>query len=269
MQKPMPKDIQSMIRNIKYFLFTLVAFIALLAINIPNSFSQEVTGQKLLSGRVINSKDSSPLPDVHIVNIRSARGTISNANGSFVLLVESGDQLLFQSLGYHNDTLMIDFNHFNDYEVIALREQVYELPVVDVFPYNNFTDFKYAFLNFKDKEPAYQLHLPELPNLAEPSNGFGVTIPGPITAIYDQFSKRGRELRKYQEVLIADNLQRRASRVVNVETVRRYTSLKDEAEIYRFLRYCNMSDEYIVSVSEYEVYQQLLACFQQYTLEKD
>jgi hypothetical protein len=264
----MSRDMHLLIKNVKQFLYMLFAFALLSAVNIPHALAQQNSGQKLLTGRVINSKDSSPLPDVHIINIKSARGTSSNANGSFMIMVEQHDQLLFQSLGFHNDTLVIDFNQYDDYVVIALREQVYELPVVEVFPYNSFTDFKYAFLNFKDKEPVYELHLPNLPNLAVPSEGFGVTIPGPITAIYDQFSKRGRELRKYQEVLVAEDLHRRASRVVNVETVKRYTTLQDEAEIYRFLRYCNMSDEYIVSVSEYEVYRQLLACFNQYTLEK-
>jgi len=228
--------------------------------------ANEAIESKIFRSRVVQLSDSTSIPNVHVINLRNGRGTSSAADGSFKMVVEAGDKVLFTALGFHNHTLMVDSIMFENElpTVVVLAEKTYDLPVVEIYPYATFTDFKYAFLNFEDPEPAIKLNLPKSMQIAAPGEGFGVTINGPIQALYDQFSKRGKELRNYQEVVEKEELRRKASRVVNVETVRRYTHLQDEAEIYRFLRFCNMSDEYIVASAEYEVYQQLLACYRQY-----
>jgi hypothetical protein len=221
--------------------------------------------KKFLMGRVVSESSSVPVANAHIINLMSARGTHTSADGSFVILVAAEDRLLFQSIGFANDTLYISSEIFAEgYVMVELAERIYELPQVDVFPYPTFTDFKFAFLNRQVPDDTYELRLPELPNLTQPGEGFGVRIDGPITALYNQFSRRGRELREYQNVLVREDLRRRASRIVNVEIVRRYTSLEDEAEIHEFLRFCNMTDEYILSAGEVKVYEQLLACYRQY-----
>jgi hypothetical protein len=244
----------------------MMLFFCIHAILFQQLAAQEPTDRKIFRSRVIQQSDSTSIPNVHIINQRNGRGTTSAADGSFMMVVEPDDKILFTALGFHNHTLLIDSLMFENElpEVVAMDQRSYDLPVVEIYPYATFTDFKYAFLNFKDPEPEIELNLPKSFSIATPGEGFGVTIQGPITALYDEFSKRGKELRKYKEVLEKEDLHRKASRVVNVETVRRYTHLQDEAEIYRFLRFCNMSDEFIVASNEYEVYQQLMACYQQY-----
>jgi hypothetical protein len=244
----------------------IIIFLCIYAMIIQDLAAQEPMERKIFRSRVVQQSDSTSIPNVHIINLRNGRGTTSAADGNFIMVVEPGDRILFTALGFHDLTLLIDSAMFEDElpVMIAMDVRSYDLPVVEIYPYATFTDFKYAFLNFKDPDPEFKLNLPKSLNIATPGEGFGVTIKGPITALYDQFSKRGKELRNYHEVLEKEELHRRASRVVNVETIRKYTHLRDEAEIYRFLRFCNMSDEYIVASNEYEVYQQLMACYQQY-----
>jgi hypothetical protein len=248
-----------------------IKVLLILGICIHALFSQHLVANepkegKIFRSRVVQLSDSTSIPNAHVINLGNGRGTSTAADGSFNMAVEAGDKVLFTALGFHNHTLIVDSAIFENElpTMVVLEEKMYDLPVVEIYPYATFTDFKYAFLNFKDPEPAIKLNLPKSFNIATPGEGFGVTIKGPITALYDQFSKRGKELRNYQEVIEKEELRRKASRVVNVETVRRYTHLRDEAEIYRFLRFCNMPDEYIIASTEYEVYQQLMACYQQY-----
>ncbi len=255
--------IKSIIESARGQLLWLLVICAILSSPLK---AQEVPEGKMLKGMVVNQSDTTGIPNVHIINLQNGRGTSSDAIGSFLMPVKSGDQILFTALGYHNDTLMVDNELYNDNHLalVALENKSYDLPVVEIRPYATFTDFKYAFLNFKDEDTAIELNMPKITYMPDPGEGVGIRIDGPITALYDQFSKRGKELRKYKEVLEKEELHRKASRVVNVETIRRYTDLKEEAEIYKFLRFCNISDEFIVENNQYEVFQQLLACYRQY-----
>lgn len=97
--------------------------------------------------------------------------------------------------------------------------------------------------------------------------GFGVAIPGPITFLYDRFSKRGKAQRKYQNVLIQEDLARRAKRVVNPQIIERLTGLKEREKINDFLIYCSITDEYVVNTRETEVYARIIACYEGYEAE--
>ncbi len=234
-------------------------------------YAQEVPVSQNLRGRVVQHTDSSAISNVNIINLTQARGTSSGADGYFTISAQPGDSILFRAVGFWSETIGVDgvLLQLPDLLKVELREQVYELPRVDVYPYATFTDFKYAFLNFKDPEPPMELNLPRVFHSPFPDGGGGIVVPGPITALYDHFSRRGREMQKYRQVVARDELRRRASRVVNAELVMRVTGIQDEREVYEFLDYCQFTDEYIVSRKEYEVYEALLACYERYSLSKE
>ncbi|MBW6480450.1 MAG: carboxypeptidase-like regulatory domain-containing protein [Bacteroidales bacterium] len=219
-----------------------------------------------LKGFVVDERDSTAIPNVHIINLNRVKGTTSGNDGSFGILVNPGDSILFQAVGFVSDTLKITTEMLVGKErvIVPLIDKTYQLPTVDVYPWATFTDFKYAFLNFEDPESPINLNLPPVEFQPEPGEGVGIVIPGPITALYDHFSRRGRELAKYREVSEETVLARRASRVVNPEIVKRLTGIESEQEYYIFLDFCNISDEYIVSTQEYQVYQRILQCYKQY-----
>lgn len=232
---------------------------------------QDATDRKIVKGWILQEGDSLPISNVHVVNLSRAWGTTSSYDGSFSMRLGPDDRIMFRAVGFYTDTLEFTVNKLAglDSLVIFLRPQIYELPMVDVYPYATFTEFKYAFLNFKDPEPPIDLRLPDPLSIPSSSDGQGgIVIPGPITYLYDRFSRRGKELARYHQVLAQQDVERRAARVVNVELVKRYTGLKDDREVYDFLEYCNITPEFVLSRKEYEVYQALLVCYEQYCLEK-
>lgn len=220
----------------------------------------------LLRGFVVDERDSTAIPNVHIINLNRVRGSTSRTDGSFTIMVNPGDSILFQAIGFVSDTLKItpEILLSRDKIIVPLIDKTYQLPTVDVYPWATFAEFKYAFLNFEDPDPPVELNLPNIEFQPEPGERVGIVIPGPITALYDQFSRRGREMAKYREVSQEAELARRASRVVNPDIVKRLTGIESEQEYYIFLDFCNISNDYIISTQEYQVYQRILQCYKLY-----
>lgn len=232
----------------------------------PGSIAQTSDMSLTLKGLVIDKRDSTAIPNVHIINLNRLSGTTSGSDGSFSIMISKGDSILFQAVGFFTDTLAITDEIINSEKIIIvpLRDRTYQLPTVDVYPYATFAEFKHAFLNFEDPEPPLDLQLPPAEFQPDPGDAVGIVITGPITALYDRFSRRGREMAKYKEITDEAELARRASKVVNPEVIKRLTGIESEQEYYIFLDFCNMSDEYIINTKEYLVYQRIMRCYDQY-----
>jgi len=73
-----------------------------------NSFAQEST---IIHGTIINANQV--INNVHIINLNSGRGTISNDNGSFVIKTKVNDTLLFSSIQFEKIKIAVTKNHLN------------------------------------------------------------------------------------------------------------------------------------------------------------
>ncbi|MDO9038951.1 MAG: hypothetical protein Q7U59_11455 [Lutibacter sp.] len=89
-----------------------------------NCFSQEKYA--LISGKIISSNNA--VGNVHIVNLNSKLGTVSNDGGEFEMLVSLNDILLFSSIEYERKEIIITDN-FIKYKklVVELIPSVNEL----------------------------------------------------------------------------------------------------------------------------------------------
>ncbi|WP_111707466.1 carboxypeptidase-like regulatory domain-containing protein [Lutibacter citreus] len=79
--------------KLKLINFTIFIFLS------SNAISQEVS--IILKGEINNTQNNF-ISDVHIVNLTSKLGTISNDIGSFEILAKENDVLLFSSIEYKN-----------------------------------------------------------------------------------------------------------------------------------------------------------------------
>ncbi len=71
------------------------------------SFSQEKCA--LISGKIISSNNS--VSNVHIVNLNTKLGTVSNDDGDFEIMVSLNDTLLFSSIEYERKEISITRNY--------------------------------------------------------------------------------------------------------------------------------------------------------------
>lgn len=74
-----------------------------------NCFSQEKNA--IISGKITNFNQ--PISDVHVFNLTTKLGAVSNDNGEFELKVSLNDTLLFSSIEYERKKLKVTKTHVN------------------------------------------------------------------------------------------------------------------------------------------------------------
>ncbi len=86
-------------------------------------------------------------------------------------------------------------------------------------------------------------------------------ISSPITALYDQFSKRGKEKRKLAAIFEQVFIDEQVSQKLNPEVLRKLTG--DELIDYeKFRKYCySLTDYYILNHDGYDLYYKVMECY--------
>lgn len=247
-----------------------------------------VTGPVVSIEGFITNSQGKYIENVHVVNVTGSRGTTSNWQGQFKINAYPGDTLRATCVGY------IPFNyHIPRYGQspvipmhIVLQVDTLEISGVEIYPWPaDAKALKEAVLAMEDQTPKvtdlklndpkfYNTPLPggqlpqssSTPGLANP--GLTVTIPGPITALYDAFSKEGKSKRKFESLINQDVKKVVAARRYNAEIVKQVTSFKTDKEIQDFMLYCNLSIDFIVSSTEYDLYKAIHECMLAYNAEK-
>lgn len=133
-----------------------IIFILFLAINCQVSLK----AQKLLqlSGLVLTSDSLMGIPFAAVLINGSGRGTISDHQGFFSLVVNRGDEIEFRCVGHKSNFYKIpDTLSQNRYSVIELlsRDTVY-LPETQIYPWPTKEQFKQAFLSMNVPEDDYE-----------------------------------------------------------------------------------------------------------------
>ncbi len=129
----------------------LVSGIAALFLSI-SLFAQAVQDTSLVqfSGMVLDgtTADLIPVPYTNVIVKGKARGTYSDFNGFFSIVVEKGDIIEFSAVGYKSVEYVIPKNlKDNRYSLVQLMTQdTINLPETVVFPWPSKEHFKLEFL---------------------------------------------------------------------------------------------------------------------------
>lgn len=237
--------------------------------------------QLSIEGFITNPNDKF-VENVHVVNISANTGTNSNLQGQFRLDAMPGDSLRFTGIGYTPLTYCVPSVSQSPIIPLHIVLQSDTISITGAFIYPWPADaaaFKQAILAMADQTPKVpDLKLNDmrynaanqpgggppstLPGMANP--GLTYTIKGPITALYEAFSKTAKSQRKY-EMLVKDDQKREvAARRYNAEVVKQVTHFTSDKEIQDFMLYCNLSVDFIISSSEYDLYKAIHECLLAY-----
>ena len=123
--------------------------------------------------------------------------------------------------------------------------------------FGNYADFKKEFLDLKLKDEPVSLYLKQLREelLSQRyanNNGGGVVFSGPISSIYNAFSKEVQSQEKYNKIIAYEPSQHIINTKYNFEKVQQWTGLK-ENELTKFVLFCNFKDSFILYASDYEL----------------
>ncbi|NME67661.1 carboxypeptidase-like regulatory domain-containing protein [Flammeovirga aprica] len=132
------------ILNIKAILFLgIVAFFLQ-----PNDIlAQGEQNTIQFSGIVVEGDSSYGVPGAHVYIKQAGRGTVTNHAGFFTMPTQVGDTIVVSSVGFAKQEIVIPKRDDLGFTVlIEMREEVTELPLLEVFPYPTKEIFEEAFL---------------------------------------------------------------------------------------------------------------------------
>ena len=224
------------------------------------SFSQfiKMDDRVIIAGYVLDEETSKPLVYTNISIRHRHEGTISDTAGYFALSAKLYDTIRFSMLGYGHKYVVIDDEAIERTEplIVKLKTEAYLLPTVDIFEwrYNQLKyevttmelpddEYVYALRNFPTKQKAIDFY--NRPQTA--SSGF---VFSPITALYDKFSKEGKERQKLAEIKEKDRIDELIESRISTSQIMEITGFT-KVETIRFLEWCNFSADFINSMNAY------------------
>ena len=210
--------------------------------------------QQLFKGIITESDSSTAMPFVYIINKSNGNGTMSDNSGRFYLNLNPNDTIICSFVGYFKLKVAVKklLNPDAKEVKIVMRKITYNLQQVTV------STFK-----LKPYERDYMERVIKGSKMKTVN-----VIESPITALYNQFSKRGQEQRKlakiFEEVFEEEQVQAKLS----PEILRNLTG-DDKIDYEKFRKYCfSLSNYYIINHEGYDLYYKVMECYYRWKEEK-
>lgn len=194
-----------------------------------------------------------PMPFVYVINSNTGQGQMSDANGKFSVSAGEKDSIIFSFIGYVRLKIPANklYKGFKECKVVMI-ETAYKLNQVVV------SDFK-----LKPYEKDYMKRVIQ--------NSKTTTINAmnsPISALYMQFSQKGKEQRKLAKIFEQIFIEEEVAKKFNPETLRKLTG-DENINFEKFRKYCYyLSNEYIINHDGYDLYYRIMDCYYRWKEEK-
>ena len=225
--------------NLRFFILSSILVFSTLS----------ASGQKLLKGIVADSITLNGVPNAAIKIKSTNRGTLTNANGIFILKVKETDTLVISSIGYFRIEVPVNFD--DEIMFVRLAEEAIMLKEVTVFGRPGREKKELPSLKLKSKAVPWGGAIPG-------GGGAGINL--------DFFSKREREKRKLEKLKAElASTQTYVEVVTNLEVIQ---ELKDrysltDSTFYRILTHFNEQHREIThSGSQSEILTSLFGFFE-------
>jgi hypothetical protein len=218
-----------------------------------------------VSGQVITQVDSNRFVGVSYVTIyhkRRKTGLISDSSGFFSLSLLRGDTLLFSRIGYGTVTYILP-NTYAETRLelhLLMQEKPYILREVKI------RATQAPQLGPIQKKPV-TVYVPPIHTVRSlqtaglaPGGGLG---KGPISALYDAFSKKAREKKLVAALMERDNKEKAYKARLNPEYVSELLRLEGY-ELDEFMAFCQPPIDFVLNAEEYELIVMLLDCHKRF-----
>lgn len=245
--------------------FTLVVLITVVLLLTKPALSQfvRIADRVIVAGYVFEESTGEPLPYVNVYVKKSRSGTITDTLGYFLLNATINDTIIFSSLGYDRKYVILTDSATDKKEplIVFMDTKVYEIRSVEVISLRKYKQLEYEITNMRlpDDEFTYAANnfpfrSPDIDYYTRgstPMQGIGMVF-SPITALYDMFSKEGKEKQKLAELQGKDYLNSLIEEKISAALVMKITGL-NQSETNAFLEWCNFSPEFVMKLTEYDL----------------
>lgn len=210
--------------------------------------------QNLIKGIVTEPDSVTPMPFVYVINAESGQGQMSDGNGKFAIFANEKDSIIFSFIGYIRLKIAAAKLYKGIYKEskVVMVETAYKLNQVVV------SDFK-----LKPYEKDY------MKRVIQGSKTTAINaMQSPISALYMQFSQKGKEQRKLAKIFEEIFIQEAVAKKFNAEILRKLTG-DETIDFERFRKYCYyLSNDFIIDHDGYELYYRVMDCYYRWKEEK-
>jgi len=211
-----------------------------------------------ITGRVFDKENLYlPLQQLMIINKRSNNGVFADAEGKFSITAFQSDTLMFSALGFSTKKICLKDSVIKKqyYIEVELQKLQYTLKEISVFGTRTLSDI--------DKDIAKLDSTRRRRNYSE-ING----LESPITYLYERFSKFGRSKQQVAEWENEDLKKDVLKDLFRLYIKHDIIDLSEE-EFDAFIIYCNLSEEFIKTASQFELVMAIKGKFQAFEEGKD
>lgn len=254
--------------NAKHLFFSICLIVGLATV----ARAQDSTKSIVISGYIYEVSRSDgdsvqPLSSIAVVNLRNHVGTSSGRNGYFSINAQPGDPIYFRSIAHVPDTYFVSGDEVEKriFLRVKLRRATLQLKQQEVYAIS-YSTFKHEIINMelKDTESVY---IPPMLGYVEPNQSFAIIRFSPFTAIYNNFSKAGKEQKKLAKLLAEDKRQEFLDSIYKRKFVLNFLELPSH-EMDDFIDYCNLSPQLLGRLTDFELLMALSECYEGYLRKK-
>lgn len=175
-----------------------------------------------------------------VINLTTKQGVFGNSNGSFAITASPGDEIVLSAKKYVQHHLIVPAHPLNCRidTTIYIQPKLEKLAAVTIHPLKTLAEIKEERKNLSKEDP-------------RSVTGVDV-LSSPITALYERFSKKGKEKRKVAELKHQDKMNQ-----IVKELLRTYVSYDviylNEDQFDDFIHFLAIDDRYLKTVSDYDL----------------
>lgn len=231
------------------------------------AWSQE---EQAISGKVLNSSTDVPISNVHVVNLNTVKGTLTNEEGDFRIKATVNDTLYFSYLGFKSIRVRVtnDWLKFGEIRIkmtelsIALEEVVVR-PVeltgyveVDAKLIPIYDDQRYRIAGIGGGYEGGQ---------GQPGSVTKVlsSIFNPADFLYNVFGKRPKQMKKLRMMKEDDEIRNLLQSKYDRETLMAVLQL-EKVDIDEILNNCSYSKSFIRTANDLQILDAISECYEQY-----
>lgn len=223
-----------------------------------------------VQAKVLSASNNLPLESVHVINLNSIVGTISDQEGRFTIPAQVGDTLYITYLGYKAEKIRVNNDLIRlQNSSIALTELAYALEEVVVRPYQ-LTGYLEIDIKYLPISTAFQYSISGLNRSYEARNNkssgaqkFIGSLMNPIESIGSLFKKKGPQLQKLPSIKQDESIRSLLATKFDRETLTALLQI-DREDMEKMLNQCNYSEGFIQAANDLQLLDALNLCYEEF-----
>ena len=227
----------------------------------------------LLKGKVKNDNTDEYMSSVHVLNLNSVEGVISDRKGDFEIAVKAKDTLYFSYLGFKplkvpvsNDMIKLGI------PIFRLTQLSFALEEVIVRPYS-LTGYLDIDVKKVPLNPAGRFTIPGLPqsgyeagnrNKSSISKAIG-SLFNPADFLYNLFGKNPKQMRKLKKMREDNEIKNLLATKFDREVLVQLLGV-NRVNIEEILRNCNYSNAFIKEANDLQILEAISGCYEEFKI---